>query len=290
MYNLFVSNTTDSWNGEPFILENERCLEYTDPKLVELYKDLSDANVAELKKYPCIFCYEKSCEKNPYVGFIKDITRRSKKTQFEYEIVIIDKFLTHEDLVAMMFDLDIMHEWEIGRTHWALKDVNLPKELAKKHIQLPISILRMATAVDVTKQVFEVAFSFPSDARSQIESIVLELEKLIGPNSYFYDNNYQAQLARPNSSALLQEIYRKRSKLIAVFLSSQYQHREWCGLESRVIQEMIKNKEYEKIMLFRLDEGKVDGFFEIDIQINVPDYTTSQLANFIKQRIDTHNS
>jgi hypothetical protein len=48
------------------------------------------------------------------------------------------------------------------------------------------------------------------------------LEKRIGPNSYFYDRNDVSQLARPSQDILLQEIYRLRSKLIVVFLGSDY--------------------------------------------------------------------
>ena len=44
-------------------------------------------------------------------------------------------FLTHPELSDMLFDLDI-DKWEMSRTHWAIKEVNLLKELAAKSIFL----------------------------------------------------------------------------------------------------------------------------------------------------------
>ena len=38
-----------------------------------------------------------------------------------------------------------------------------------------------------------------------VEQVAQELEKLIGPNSYFYDRNDVSQLARPSQDILLQE-------------------------------------------------------------------------------------
>ena len=46
---------------------------------------------------------------------------------------------------------------------------------------------------------FDVALSFPGEARPLVEKIAQELERRLGPNAYSYDNNYVSQLARPLS-------------------------------------------------------------------------------------------
>src|SRR5207237_826349 len=143
---------------------------------------------------------------------IRNITTRQGQVRIEYEIKEIDNFLTAQDLTDLAFELDIS-KWEMDRTHWAVKDVNLAKELRAKGISLPSWARNVSKAVDITTHLFEVALSFPGEIRSFIEPIVAKLEKNIGPNAYFYDHNYVSQLARPSLDVLLQDIYRNRSKL-----------------------------------------------------------------------------
>ena len=70
----------------------------------------------------------------------------------------------------MLFDLDIS-DWEMNRTHWAIKDVNLSKELASKSIHLPQWARSEAKAVDITTHEFDVALSFPGEIRDYINLI-----------------------------------------------------------------------------------------------------------------------
>lgn len=264
MYNLFVSADQESWGGNPFDIDSARCIkEYTDIEIVEKYKDLSEKTLREIKRFPCIFAYEKPCGKNPKFGFIRDVAKRCTKVKVDYEIIEIDNFLTDTQINDLSFSLDI-GDWELNRTHWAIKNINLSEVLYSKGIKLPQGIIRDSKSVDITKHNFEVALSFPGDIRGYIEPIVAHLEKNIGPNSYFYDNNYKSQLARPSLDLLLEEIYRYRSKLIVVFICQNYQEKEWCGIEFRAIRDIILNKQGHRIMYVKMDEGKVDGVLNTD--------------------------
>jgi len=49
---------------------------------------------------------------------------------------------------------------------------------------------------------------------------------------------------------------------------------------------MLKEKEYEKIMFIRLDDGHVDGIFGTDGYIDGRKHTPQQVASFIAQRIN----
>ena len=286
MYNLFVSSNDESWNGDPFILEIDRCVrEYTDTEITEKYGELQQSDIEKIMRFPCIFAYETGCKKDPKFGLIREIVKRQEKVKISYEIVDLDRFLTHSEIPEMLFDLDIS-DWEMNRTHWAIKDVNLSKELIAKGIKLPQWIIRDSKAVNITTHQFEVALSFPGEIRTDIELIVAELERKIGPDSYFYDNNYKAQLARPSLDVLLQDIYRKRSKLIVVFLCEEYQEKEWCAIEFRAIREIIMERKNEKIMFIKMDNGNVDGVFKTDGYIDGRAHTPKEVAEFIKERID----
>jgi hypothetical protein len=131
-----------------------------------------------------------------------------------------------------------------------------------------------------------VGLSFPGESRDYVERVVAELERRLGPNSYFYDNNYVSQLARPSLDVLLQDIYRNRSKLVVVFLSANYQEKEWCGVEFRAIKEIIMERENRRVMFVKMDEGSVDGVFKTDGYIDGRRYTSDEVARFIVERVN----
>ncbi len=285
MYNLFVSGDDDAWEGDPYLIETSRCVrEYTDAEIIKRFVELDVTARVELQRLPCIFAYESRCNKSPKFGVIRNITKRQGKVRIEYEIKELKHFLTPEDLASLEFELDIA-KWEMNRTHWAVKDVNLFKELSSRGILLPGWEQGRSKTVDITMHFFDVALSFPGESRSLVEPIAIELERTLGPNTYFYDSNYTSQLARPSLDTLLQDIYRNRSKLIVVFLSSDYQRKEWCGVEFRVVKEIIMSQGHGKIMFVRLDDGAVEGVFKTDGYVDARKFSPEDIAAFIQERV-----
>jgi hypothetical protein len=286
MYNLIVSADESSFGGEPFILDLSRCVrEYTDNNIMNLYSSFKQNQINDIRRFPTIFCYERGIRHNPKFGYIKDLTIRTTKVRIEYELVSLESFINYEQLEEMSFELDITG-WELNRTHWAIKDVNLSKELYRKNIKLPDWVRDESKRVDITKHKFDVAFSFPGEDREYVKDIAQELEKYIGPNSYFYDNNYKAQLARPSLDLLLQDIYRNRAKLIIVFLSSKYQEKDWCGIEFKAVREIIMGRQNDKVMYIRMDNGDVDGVFRTDGYIDAKQHTIPEIAKYIVERVE----
>lgn len=280
IYNLLVSADEKAWESDSVIFEIDRCIvEYTSKELIDRYIKLGTDEINEIKKYPCIFAYEDYCKKDASIGFMVDIVVRQVGVKIVFEKVAK---LPKEDLHKLQFELDI-RRLELNRTHWAIKKVDLYKEL--QSIGNNISNGKVNQVINIIKQLFDVSFSFAGESRILVEQVEKELEKLIDKNSIFYDNNYISQLARPSLDTLLQDIYRNRSKLIVVFLCEEYQKKEWCGLEFKAIREIIMKKEDNKIMYIRLDEGHVDGVFQTDGYIDGTKFTTQQLAEFIKERL-----
>jgi hypothetical protein len=287
MYNLLVSGSDESWNGEPFLLEVERCVrEYTDIALTNRFGSLDAASVNELRRFPCVLAYESVLNKAPKFGVIHDVTIRQGMARIEYEIIPLDNFLTADDLSRLNFELDISR-WELNRTHWAVKDLSLATELRKVGIELPYWARSMGKAIDIATHHFDVALSFPGEQRDYVHQVAAALERRIGPNSYFYDDNYVAQLARPSLDLLLQDIYRNRSKLVVAFLCGDYQNKEWCGIEFRAIKEIIMERDDKKIMFVKMDDGSVEGVFKTDGFVDSRKYSPEDVARLIQERLDT---
>jgi hypothetical protein len=234
MYNFLVSGWEEEWQGAPCTFDLSRCVkqhEYTDKQIAERYGSLDQAALAELTRLPCIFAYEAGRRLDPKFGLIREVTVRRGQARIEYELIPVQPFLMAADFSNLEFELDIGN-WEMNRTHWAVKDVNLPRELhVARGIALPSWTRQATRAVDITQHNFDVGLSFPGEARGLVEQVARELEARIGPNAYFYDNNYVSQLARPSLDTLLQEIYRSRCKLIVVFLGADYQRKD-CAASS----------------------------------------------------------
>lgn len=285
MYNLLVSGRDGTWDGSPWTIEASRCVcEYTDKEISRKFEALDAGAINELKKLPCIFAYETPSSTPPQFGVLTDITKRQGQVRLEYELQAVQPFLSAKDLVTYSFELDI-GKWELNRTHWAVKEVNLAKELRATGIALPPWVRDISRAVDITTHVFDVGLSFPGEARATVEAVAAELERRLGPNSYFYDNNYVSQLARPSLDNLLQDLYRNRSKLIVVFIGGDYQRKEWCGIEFRAIKEILMERDHGRIMFVRTDDGPVEGVFKTDGYVDARRLTPAQIAGFIEERV-----
>ncbi|MER8809553.1 toll/interleukin-1 receptor domain-containing protein [Mesorhizobium australicum] len=288
MYNLLVSGWEEEWQGAPCTFDLSRCVsqhEYTDQKIAERFGKLDEATLAELTRLPTIFAYEDARQLDPKFGLIREVTVRRGQVRIEYEFIPVQPFLAAADFDALAFELDV-GKWEMNRTHWAVKDVNLPKELhAARGIALPWWTRQASRAVDITQHHFDVGLSFPGEARGLVEQVARELEARLGPNAYFYDNNYVSQLARPSLDTLLQDIYRNRSKLIVVFIGADYQRKDWCGVEFRAIREIIMARDEQRIMYVRVDDGGVDGVFRTDGYVDARRFNPAEITQFITERL-----
>jgi hypothetical protein len=284
IYNLLVSGSEDAWTGEPFQLELARCVrEYTSPLLTQRFGSLDSTSIAELKRAPCIFAYETGLRLPPKFGYIKNVIQRRGEVRVEYDLRHIDPFLTYADLDRLKFELDISKN-ELYRTHWAIKEIDLAKELHAMGINLPASMRDVTNAVDVSAHVFDVALSFPGEVRALVERIAQELERRLGPNTYFYDNNYVSQLAQPSLDTLLQGVY-GRATLDVVFLSADYQRKDWCGIEFRAVREIMFKRENGRVMFVRIDDGDVEGVFKTDGYVDARKFEPAQIADFMCERL-----
>ena len=288
MYSLFVSGNEEAWGGEPWTVEASRCLttnECTDAAIVARFGALDDAAIRALKAFPCVFAYEANQGKAPKFGAIRDVIKRQGQVRVEYDLLPVEPFISARDLQALLFELDI-GRWELNRTHWAVKEVCLAKELRSRGVRLPDWRRDVSGAVDLSTHHFDVALSFPGEVRPLVQEVVEHLERSLGPNACFYDNNYVSQLARPSLDVFLQDIYRNRAKLVVVFLSADYQRKTWCGIELRAIRDLIAERRHERIMFVRTDDGTVEGVFATDGYVDARRFPASELARFIKERAD----
>ncbi|MBL4796041.1 MAG: hypothetical protein JKY50_01365 [Oleispira sp.] len=157
--------------------------------------------------------------------------------------------------------------------------------IRKKLSAVEMGLLKDKELVDIESHEFQVALSFPSEVRDKVLDITKELHLALGKDTFFYDDNYKSQLARPNLDKLLQKIYKENSKMIVVFICKEYDEKEWCGLEFRVVRELLMEKKNKRIMLVKMGEGEVEGIFKIDGYIDGQATSPEKISEYIQERI-----
>ncbi|MFZ2727589.1 MAG: TIR domain-containing protein [Methylococcaceae bacterium] len=137
----------------------------------------------------------------------------------------------------------------------------------------------------MTDKRFKVALSFAGERRDYIAQVAELLASELGKDKVFYDAWYKAELARPNLDVYLQTIYHQQSHLIVPFVCIDYERKKWCGLEWRVMRELIKERQDDDIMPLRFDDTHIMGLFSIDGYIDLREHSPQETAEFILQRL-----
>jgi hypothetical protein len=127
----------------------------------------------------------------------------------------------------------------------------------------------------------------PTDAQwGESHGCLAELRRTLPRDKIFYDRYLESEIMGPNMSARLQRIYHDESDLIVVFISAEYQTKEWCGLEWRAVQDIIKKRKHEDILPMRFDDTDVPGLFSIDGYVELRDRDPENVADLILERLE----
>lgn len=283
MYNLLVSGRDDVWNLPAYECDKSRFLEYSNDKEKAIFKILTAENIELLKSFPCLFAYE-GRDEHVRVGYIRSIKERGQTLFIEYEFETdIDPI--HFSLLEPILSVLDYRKSETYRTHWAVKDEDLFERLHTAGLINSKFVRPEGNTGKLEELQFKASFSFPGELRDRVSSIVALVKDELPTGSVFYDDDFTAQLARPNLDSLLQTIYLNNSDLVVVFLSGDYERKMWCGIEWRAVRGIINNKSDHSLMFIRSDDSEIPGVFSHDGFIDLPKYTDEQVAAFVIERI-----
>lgn len=283
MYNFLVTGNVGAWNLPAYEYDRSRFGEHTAAPIRETFAQLTAAIIEQLKSFPCLFAYEGTAEELR-VGYLRQIKERNQSIYIEYEFDTLIAPFPFSSIANLQSRLDI-GKWEMNRTHWAIKDEDLFQILLDAELIDQIFVNSAGQLGRVDELNFKVALSFPGEKRGYVEAVAVELKKRLPRGSVFYDRDFTSQLARPNLDTLLQKIYLSNSDLVVVFLSSEYEEKQWCGIEWRAIREIIKNRSDHSIMLMKFDDASISGTFTIDGYVDLRLYTPEAAAIFIVERV-----
>lgn len=127
MYNLLVTASLGAWDDPFYEFDKSRFLEYTTESIAKAFKSLSPSLIETLKGYPCLFAYEGD-EEDLRIGRFTSIKERGRKLLIEFEFDQKIPPIPFDAIKPIAPLLDI-RDWEMNRTHWAVKDEDLFERL-----------------------------------------------------------------------------------------------------------------------------------------------------------------
>jgi hypothetical protein len=137
---------------------------------------------------------------------------------------------------------------------------------------------------------FDVALSYPREHAALVDAVAKSLATQLGHERVFYDKHFEEDLARMNLDTYLEEIYGTQSELIVVFLCAEYERKEWCGLEWRVLRDLVKKHRDSGIMPLRLDDTEIEGILSIDSFLDIQGRDPKSIAVSILKRLASNRA
>ena len=125
LYNLLMSGNEAAWTGTSWIMEYSRVFEYTNPQVKQQFDTLDDSALGRLLDLPTLFAYEKFVNAPAHVGRITGISRRQNEFAFTFSFDANVAPIPNARLLQLLTELDIDPKWEVNRSHWAVKNVDL---------------------------------------------------------------------------------------------------------------------------------------------------------------------
>ena len=141
---------------------------------------------------------------------------------------------------------------------------------------------------------FEVALSFAGDDKRPVVREVAEtLRSTLGDGRVFFDEWFEAELAGHDAHLVLQNIYRKQTRLVVACVCQRYNSKPWCQEEWRAIQAFERelrdatgsNQKRLRLLPVRFGDGEIDGLFDTALVPDVRNRSVAQVATLVLERL-----
>jgi len=132
MYNLLITADDSAWNKSHYLYDKSRFLEYTNEDISSIFKPLTNKSKKILTTYPSLFMYEGK-KSDARVGYLTAIKERGRNLLIEYKMIENIPPIPFASIKPILLLLDI-RDWEMNRTHWAVKDEDLFNRLVSENL------------------------------------------------------------------------------------------------------------------------------------------------------------
>lgn len=130
MFNLLMFNA--EWPTGRVTVPIGRMFEYTDDHIAAQFRDSGNNLLLDrLNSLPCLFCEEGTEDETAYVGQINRARIAGRDLSLEISFDSEVPTLKNRTLYTNRAELNMPHDFEFSRNHWAVKDVDLYRFLLR---------------------------------------------------------------------------------------------------------------------------------------------------------------
>jgi hypothetical protein len=269
MFNVLISADETAWESDHrMAMMTERFLESSGDESEFISRERPETLKA-LERVQSLLLYEDGvC--GPGAGFVRvgqlrDIRITGWKMTFRFAEmgrIPTDKFegLRHRLQIG---------DWEMNRTHWAVKDGDIPQDVLELMVPTP------------TK--YDVVLSFAGEDRTYVECVAESLERhgvLV-----FYDKYEQATLWGKDLPEHLDGVYRKQGRFCVMFVSRHYAEKMWTRHERRSALARTLEERVEYVLPARFDDTEIPGLRPTIGYQDLRHISPEQLGKLILQKL-----
>lgn len=129
MFNLLMFHA--DWDSGRASVPASRIFEHTEPHIADQFREGGNPALESLIKLPCLFCGEGMEDEIANVGQINRARISGNEvileTSFDRDVPPLTNGMMYDNRI----ELDMRHEFEFSRNHWAVKDVDLYRFLLR---------------------------------------------------------------------------------------------------------------------------------------------------------------
>jgi len=246
VFNFIVSGNSEAWEGpQPWNMLTQRFGEYSASGAAALIKQ-SGGNNLFLERTPTLLMYEWSVNApNAEIvrfGFVYNINFGRSNVTFSFD----EQFHCDQGLVDE-FETELqLHDYERSRTHWAIKDGDIPREMLEQ--------LARGSHRDFP---YDIVISYASENRGYVKQVA---DYLKSKNvKLFYDQHQESQLWGRDLSMELEVVYKSLGRYCLMFVSKYYAAKAWPTLERKSAMIRAIQQEHRYILPCRFDDTEIPG-------------------------------
>jgi len=272
MFNFLVASDATAWETDQLMrMDANRFKEYSGGAAAEISRR-DPRSLKILEEVPALLMYEGCCEGAAAnivrYGFLKDIRVAGNSLQFRLEG---EGYCTRDVVREYGTRLGI-DDFEYNRTHWAIKDGDIPSDLLARMTQEPYRTYR-----------YEVVLSYAGENRDYVDQVAQFLRN--HGIELFYDRHEEASLWGKDLVEALDVVYRMEGRYCVTFLSKHYAEKVWPTHERRAALARAIEQRQEYILPARFDDTEVPRIRTTLSYVDLSRKTPEELGRLILQKL-----
>lgn len=175
MFNFLVTAKDGAWDLSDYEYPRGRFLEYTNDEIAASFRELKAPQLKALMDLPCLFAYE-GADRPMHVGRLRSIKLRGNGGLIYIQIELDRRIppIPFDQIEPLQLALDI-RDWELNRTHWAIKDEDLFDVLIGADL---------VSQNEASPKIAKADLPSASNPDFQADSVGTFIDKVLGINHY----------------------------------------------------------------------------------------------------------